>query len=314
MLGLLPTKPVLKLVGCYTKTFELTCRSGIVPVVQSIVVNLSYWAAKKICRYRRFWPCRWIGQISYLVWRVYENRDFDMTSNGEIWCLKRLQAVNPKCIFDVGANVGDWSCLVRQYHPRATVHAFEIAPPIFAQLKSKVGNLPGVTVNDFGLSESAGEIDIYYADTANYATSAYPEYMGKMFTMPNTPVHEVRQITGKVFGGDEYAAGKGVAFIDFLKIDVEGMEGAVLRGFRQMLKEHKIRVIQFEYNTTNIVSGFLLKNACELLGEMGYKVGKIYPNYVEFRDYHYRHEDFCGPNMMAVRSEDSEIINLLGPH
>lgn len=282
--------------------------------MESTVGKLTNWAAQMICRHRRAWPWRWIGQLSYLVWRAYENRNFDMASNGEIWCLQRMQATNARCVFDVGANVGDWSCLSRQHLPDAAVHAFEIAPPIFAQLKSKAGNLPGVIANDFGLSENAGEIDIYYADTADYATSAYPEYMGKMFTMPNTPVHEVRQIKGKVVRGDEYATGQGVEFIDFLKIDVEGMEGAVLRGFRQMLKEHKIRVIQFEYNTTNIVSGFLLKNACELLGEMGYKVGKLYPNYVEFRDYHYRHEDFCGPNMIAVRSEDSEIINLLGPH
>ena len=281
--------------------------------MHSIVGNLTNWAAKIICRYRRSWPWRWIGQLSYLVWRAYENRNFDMASNGEIWCLQRLQSANPKCIFDVGANVGDWTCLVRQYLPGASVHAFEIAPPTFAQLKAKAGNLPDVVVNDFGLSENAGEIDIYYAGTADYATSAYPEYMGKMFTAPNSPVHEVRQIKGKVVRGDEYAAGQSIGFIDFLKIDVEGMEGSVLRGFRQMLKEHKIRVIQFEYNTTNIVSGFLLRNACELLGEHGYKVGKIYPNYVEFRDYHYRHEDFCGPNMIAVRNEDTEIINLLAP-
>jgi cephalosporin hydroxylase len=78
-----------------------------------------------------------------------------------------------------------------------------------------------------------------------------------------------------------------------------------------MFTGHHIRLVQFEYNTTNIVSGFLLYNACQFFTGLGYRIGKLYPNYVEFRDYHCRQEDFCGQNMIAVRKKDAELIQLL---
>jgi len=71
-------------------------------------------------------------------------------------------------------------------------------------------------------------------------------------------------------------------------------------------------LVQFEYNTTNIVSKFMLRDAYQFFTGFGYRVGKLYPQYVEFRDYHYRQEDFCGPNMIAVRKEDDELLKLLG--
>lgn len=298
-------------VNDYTKSFELNCRSGIVPRVQATVGKLTNWAAQTICRHRRAWPWRWVGQLSYLIWRAYENRNFDMATNGEAWLLQQMSKVGAKCVFDVGANVGDWTRLCRQRIPAAAVHAFEIAPPIFAQLQKNVGGLTGVMVNAFGISNETKEIEIYYSEGTDFLTSAYPGAVGKVFTLPNMPVPQVRQIKGRVVCGDDYATEHGVKTIDFLKIDVEGMEGEVLRGFQTMLAEHRVRLIQFEYNATNIVSGFMLRDAHELLEGHGYKLGKLYPNHVEFRDYHYRQEDFCGPNIVAVRADDAELIQLL---
>lgn len=292
-----------------TNSFELESCSGIVHAMQ--FTGLTNWAAQTLCRHRRSLPCRWIGQLSYLVSRAYENRDFNMATNGEEWLLRQMGRAGAKTVFDVGANIGDWTKLCRQHIPDAQIHSFEIAPPVFAQLQKNVAGLTGVTANSFGISDETKEIDIYYSEGSDFLTSAYPGAVGKIFTLPNMPVPQVKQIKGRVVQGDEYAASKGIKTVDFLKIDVEGMEGSVLRGFGTMLKEHRVRLIQFEYNATNIVSGFMLRDAHALLEGQGYKVGKLYPNYVEFRDYHYRHEDFCGPNIVAVRGEDSELIKLL---
>ena len=49
----------------------------------------------------------------------------------------------------------------------------------------------------------------------------------------------------------------------------------------------------------------------ELLGSHGYAVGKIYPDYVEFRDYSLDDEDFVGPNYLAVRRERAGWIDRL---
>jgi hypothetical protein len=95
---------------------------------------------------------------------------------------------------------------------------------------------------------------------------------------------------------------------------VEGMEESVLRGFQDMFSQHRIRLVQFEYNTTNIISKFLLRDAHQFFARFDYRLGKLFPNYVDFRNYHYRQEDFCGPNMIAIRNEDSELLKLLEPY
>lgn len=275
---------------------------------------LSQSAAQWLCRYRRVWLCRWIGHLSYLVWRGYENRNFDMRSNGEEWCLRQIGRCQPpiKCVFDVGANVGEWVLLCRKHCLAATVHAFEIAPPVFDKLRQNVDHLSGVVFNPMGLSDATQEIEVFYTESSNQLTSAYRDHFSEAFEVSGAKRPEPQCIRARVIRGDDYARERGIQTIDFLKIDVEGMEEFVLKGFSRMFKEHRIRLVQFEYNTTNIVSKFLLRDAHQFFNGFGYRLGKLYPNYVEFRNYHFRHEDFCGPNMIAVRKEDGELLKLLG--
>ena len=41
-------------------------------------------------------------------------------------------------------------------------------------------------------------------------------------------------------------------------------------------------------------------------------MGKIYPNYVEFRDYKLDHEDFIGQNYLAVLEKHADWIDAMG--
>ena len=276
--------------------------------------RLTQYTAQWLCRHRRAWPCRWLGHASYLVWRAYENRNFEMRTNGEEWCLRQAGRgkLQTKCVFDVGANVGEWLLLCRQYLPDAAIHAFEIAPPVFDKLRQNVGRLPQVVLNPVGLSDCNKELDVFYVDSSNQLTSAYREHFGEAFGLSGAKRASPQSIRARVIRGDDYVREHGIEMIDILKIDVEGMEESVLRGFSNMFKERRIRLVQFEYNTTNIISKFMLRDAHQFFTSFGYRVGKLYPQYVEFRDYHYRQEDFCGPNMIAVRKEDDELLKLLG--
>ena len=40
-------------------------------------------------------------------------------------------------------------------------------------------------------------------------------------------------------------------------------------------------------------------------------VGKIFPSYVDFREYELKDEDFQGPNYLAVRAARADLIALL---
>lgn len=273
-------------------------------------------AARWLARNRRTWPCRQLGQLAFLIWRAYENRDFAMETNGEAWCLRRLKdgKVNLNCAFDVGANVGEWVASCHQNHPNCQIHAFEIVAPTFAKLQRNVGMLPGVFLNPIGLSDCEEEIDLFLPEIEREIgrATSYKDHLDPAFEVPGQEHTSFSKVRGKVIRGDDYFKAKTVQLIDFLKIDVEGMEESVLRGFSNVFAERRVRIVQFEYNTTNIVSKFLLRNAYQFFNGHGYAVGKLYPNYVEFRDYHYRHEDFCGPNFIVVRKDDNDLLKLLG--
>jgi FkbM family methyltransferase len=189
------------------------------------------------------------------------------------------------------------------------VHAFEIAPPVFEKLSSHLAGHSGVKLNSIGLSDREGTIPVFYPESDTYVTTAYPKMLEQIHGYQR--MASVKQLVVPVMTGDQYIANNKIQTVDVLKIDVEGMEESVLRGFEKALARQVIRLIQFEYNTTNIASKFLLRDAYDLFASHGYILGKLYPNYVEFRDYHYRHEDFCGPNMIAVRKVDAPLIELL---
>jgi hypothetical protein len=115
-----------------------------------------------------------------------------------------------------------------------------------------------------------------------------------------------------VMRGDEFFAQEGIAEVDFLKLDVEGAEHLVLQGLGDRLREQRVRFVQFEYGRVNILTHFLLRDFYELFATYGYVVGKIYPDYVDFRDYDLSDEDFLGPNYLACRVGDGALERLGG--
>jgi hypothetical protein len=108
--------------------------------------------------------------------------------------------------------------------------------------------------------------------------------------------------------GDTFCSENAINSID---CDAEGSEHLVLGGFKNMLKEKRIKVIQFEYGTFSIGSKFLLKDYYGLFSTYEYSDGKIYPNHIDFKPYHWTMENFIGPNYIAVSPMGRELINFL---
>ncbi len=254
-----------------------------------------------ITRHRRNFVIKYCAKLCRSFMKRYENLNYDIDSNGEGRVLKKLSMFPFSCIFDVGANVGDYALRVVDLLPAATYHAFEIAPPTYEILCDKTKSLKNIIVNNVGLSDAKKEVKINYFPANSTVTSIYhTSYPG-----------ESKVIKANVIKGDDYIETQGIHSIDFLKIDVEGAEHLVLFGFKNTLMNRKIEVIQFEYGKANIRARFLLADYYELFEKHGYKIGKIYPTYVDFRDYSLDHEDFIGPNYIAVKKERTDLIEAL---
>ena len=232
----------------------------------------------------------------------------DPNINGEFRLLQLLSGLNFKTVFDVGTHTGNWALAARQYFPQAKIHAFEISPTTFQMTQQQLQG-ENFILNNFGLANTTAHV--HYKDYE--PASAFNTLLN------NATFYEyhlsAKTLSANVTTGDAYCDTCQVASIDYLKIDVEGAEHVVVMGFDEMLKARKIRCLQFEYGYQNGDSYFLMKDFFGFLNERGYIVGKVYPDGVEFTNFHYELNNFnSGPQFLAIPAYDTDLIKLLKRH
>ena len=98
----------------------------------------------------------------------------------------------------------------------------------------------------------------------------------------------------------DYINENNIKHIDFLKIDVEGHELALLQGLGNKLNASFIDFIQFEYGGANIDTHTTLRDLFEMFSKSGFRVGKLFPRGIEFNNYVPRMENFQYSNWVAV--------------
>lgn len=236
------------------------------------------------------------GNLINFYYRI-ENVDFNPITNGEKRILQCLGQFQPQVVFDVGANVGDWSKMACRL-TQAKIHSFEILPETFNRLKKNLENLNNIQLNNFGLSSKNGEEKIFFKQAGDCTAT----------TLPLDEQDYPRSKKVKVITGDSYIKNKKISKVDLLKIDVEGMEHDVLQGFVNSF--NIINMIQFEYGVFNIASHFLLYDYYRLL-EKDYLIGKVYPDHVEFFKYRFIKENFMGNNYIAIKKNAKDLIKKL---
>lgn len=234
--------------------------------------------------------------------RMYENRNHDLYSNGELTVLKKLSKLNPSVIIDGGANIGGYSLVTNQLMPNALIYSFEPVKSTFEKLKENVKGFNNIIPIEKGLynKNCTKEINIFTSDTHS-----------SLFDIQGLSYKPIQKQTIALIKGDDFIDNYKISEIDLLKIDVEGAEYDVLQGFEKHIQNGKIKMIQLEYGYINITTKKLLIDYYNFFESKGYIIGKIFPKSVEFRKYEFKYEDFLGPNFIAVKKTEIELINLL---
>jgi FkbM family methyltransferase len=234
--------------------------------------------------------------------RLYENRNHDIYSNGEIIVLKKIARTNPGIIIDAGANVGDYSILANQIMPACKIYAFEPVESTFQHLLSNIKDLKNVVPIKKGLFKENCELAINLFASNEHSS---------IYDIEGLPIGSDSQQKIELVRGDDFIKDNQIDSIDFLKLDVEGAEYDALLGFENAIKHGAIKAVQFEYGYINISTKKLLVDYYHFFEANGYIVGKIFPKLVEFRKYHFKYEDFIGPNFIAVKKTETELIKML---
>ena len=98
--------------------------------------------------------------------RLYENRNHDIYSNGELTVLKKILKINPSIIIDGGANVGDYSLMVTRTIPKCKIYSFEPVKSTFNKLTENIREYSWIHPIMTGLFKEncSMEINLYKAD------------------------------------------------------------------------------------------------------------------------------------------------------
>lgn len=199
-------------------------------------------------------------------------------------------------LFDVGANIGNYSLLLREvFGPAAELHSFEPSGKTYKKLTANLAGKARSSQHNFGLGDKEDRTTLYTDHDESGLASVYKRKLDHYQIDMNQSEDIVLQTL------DSFCREKKIEHIHFLKIDVEGHEKKVLEGSKEMMQSGNIDFIQFEFGGTSIDARSYFQDYFYLLNDK-YQIFRIvkdgvYPisNYAEI------YELFLPTNFLAQR-------------
>lgn len=230
---------------------------------------------------------------SPLVYKAGYN-NCDPSSNGEYNLIQHV-IKSGDILFDVGANVGNWTRYIVTINPHVHIHAFEPMPKIFEILQQNF-NTSNVILHNLAIGKDIGLKDFYI-----YAGNPGLVECSSLYLRPVLAHVLGQKINVKITNLDTFCDEHQINHIDFLKIDTEGAEKEVLLGAQRLLKEKAITLIQFEYGGTYIDAHITLQQIYEILTSNDYSLFRIISGgLIQINDWHSGLETYDYANYVAV--------------
>lgn len=227
-------------------------------------------------------------------------RASDYVHNGEARLVQDIRQMisSPSAVlFDVGANqgvfakhlIGAWQGMNYQ------LYAFEPSKKTFAILRQQVTDLPFIHLVNKGLGETPGSVELFFDKEGSGLASVYPRDLS--YHNIDFSAHETIELTTL----DLFCEQEKIQRIDFLKLDVEGHELAVLKGAKRMLTEDRIGIIQFEFGGCNIDSHTYFRDYYDFF-KANYRMYRVVADGLQpINGYSEKLEVFLSANYLAVR-------------
>ena len=198
-------------------------------------------------------------------------------------------------VIDVGGGRGDWTAALLEAVPMARVLLLEPSAPALDHLRARC--LARTTVLPVAAGDQPGSA-VLHVPRWDTAIASVHLRRDSYFQIEQFQPQLVQVVTL-----DQVISTFGLGVVDFVKIDVEGHELAVLRGARQSMQAGRIKALAFEFGSGNLNARTFFHDIWDELLPFGFQVQRICPGGVllPVDEYYEDLEHFRGvSNYLAV--------------
>jgi FkbM family methyltransferase len=216
--------------------------------------------------------------------------------DGEARIARRLANRPQAVVFDVGANLGQWSkaLLAQQPPPDLNLLAFEPSSYCCDRIRS-IG-LP-VKLHQVAVAAECGTMLLH--SPSDGSPSAALHLRRDSYLSCQSQRAERVEVTTL----DAVIAQHGFPRVDLIKLDIEGHELAALKGARASLEASIIRALTFEFGSANVDTRTYFRDYWDLLTGYGFRISRMAPGgvLVSIEEYYEDLEYFRGStNFVAI--------------
>jgi FkbM family methyltransferase len=184
----------------------------------------------------------------------------DFTRTGEKSFIKLIKEELTLSI-DIGANTGSYTELLLT-ETNSKVISFEPLPEAYKELeKLKLNYSDRLDIFNIAIGSENNNLDLYFGDEKSEKASLVPN-LEKLSFVGNLNKNRVSVEVKKLDYMENYLKDQKV---DFIKIDTEGFEYEVLKGAEKILKNHKPKFIQIEFNWHQLIKNQTLYSLSKIL-------------------------------------------------
>lgn len=187
-------------------------------------------------------------------WVAYFNKSFEQDELNQ--CKKLIKSDD--VIIDIGANIGSHSLYFSSLAPRGIVYSIEPSRITFEYLLKNIKYKENIIPLSLAISNTNEILNFYECDN---------DVMSGLKDTNRSNVSYINKIPAVQM--DNLCSVLNIQKLDFVKIDVEGLETEVIQGFTQVLKKYKPVIFCEIYSGEN--SNPDSNKTIDLITSLGYK-------------------------------------------
>lgn len=169
--------------------------------------------------------------------------------------IRLLQHYRVDYVVDVGAHDGEFATSIRQLGYTGKIISFEPLPQPFEVLRRKAAADANWDVYRHAIGDATGEVTINVSGNAGMSSSVLPMLDTHLTVAPDSRYVATETVRQVRLDSLLPQLGVGAGHRTFLKIDVQGYEGAVLEGASGLFADAAILGMQLELSLTPLYAG-----------------------------------------------------------